>query len=105
MPLFGSKPKKGYLFISYRLSPPTDAQKEEIVSSFGRGKMPVVFAQARPLPKEWETWSSQLREAHIGLETSVYLAQKGIGQGPGKLKQESREMSGFLVTIVSGDLD
>ena len=101
MPLFGPKPNKIFVFIHYKSDPPSSSQQEVILSSFSKGGTPVVLAEVCQLPQEQWDAPIPLREAYMKLQGSKYLMQHGIGTGS-KLDYKTREMSGFIVTTVSG---
>lgn len=103
MSLFRSKPKKVYVFISYRFEPPTSSQQEEILSSLARGGTPVVLGEVRQLPEEQWQAPKELRDAYLKAEDWLYLATNNIGYSS-KPKYVIREVGGLLVTTVSGDL-
>ena len=54
MPLFGPKPNKIFVFIYYKIDPPTSSQQTEILASLPKASAPYVFAEAVQLPKEYE---------------------------------------------------
>ena len=108
MPLFGPKPNKIFVFIYYKIDPPTSSQQTEILASLPKASAPYVFAEAVQLPKGYEE-ARQFPELYEKWKVTYpqmvatrYVFNHGIGTYSKKVEYKTREMAGFLVTTASG---
>lgn len=104
MGLFGSGPKKRYIFIYYHDKAPTKAEQDKIVSAYAKGKTVAAFGQSQKIEDEYWFGPPPVRDAYLKALSSIYLAKNAVGSS-GTLKYDTRQENGFYVTTVSGDLD
>jgi hypothetical protein len=104
MSLFGFGPKKVYVFIGYRLAPPTAEQQQEIVARLTKGKTPTVLGDVHRVPDEYWNAPQNVRDAEEKATAMIHLAKAAVGSS-GTIGSETHTMGEFLVTTLSGDLD